>query len=691
MRILVIPDNTHFINDSRYGGAFKLINDNIHYLLIEKSVFEPITHDYTVELWFKLNHSKIVSQRGNQEYLENSTLIYFNPQFVLQCNHRFILVNNVPIAPYQHNQWHQICLTYGQVGSIASTLSMLYINGQLIDKNTNQNQTGKDKKLKSNQTGNSNNIVWPQLNHQSSKGCYIGSTPEGSATNRYLVNSIDNQIEWAIFRLYNKSLKDYEVRQNFLTHSHRFGLNMENPHPMIRDHLIAYFDSQRYNIENSDLPNLSKLDEKKNISPEIIYNSNMDTGNDVQGLSKIIAQLLSRNNFAQTPASSLGTELLEQQKFRLSAQQAPQLDIFQLKNNPAKMRNILMYFQQNPKSLVELIQAETPKTSDTQKIIELIAGNGSGINVSPMIKQQSLGDIQTNPLKLMILKEFFTNHPQTFVEVLSNANLNPNELSYILSLVKGQQSPIVIDTFDGQSIDPSRRPYSRSQYSPQELSQIDPTTVEYDIKQYMVPNNSRYVPPNTSQYMTDLSQYMPEVSQYMPNTSQYMPNTSQYMPNTSQYMPNTSQEILGELKKLRNEVRQVQNPRQAELKKEFTELNAIESQLQKLMRSDVMSDKTNQIQLFQLIKTFQHLKNNLLFGNQQINPQLNQQINPQLNQQINPQLNQQINPQLNQRLSTLDAQLKNMEKMCLHAPNVLGYVSDGHDRVGIIDRNGQID
>src|SRR5581483_1309715 len=43
------------------------------------------------------------------------------------------------------------------------------------------------------------------------------------------------------------------------------------------------------------------------------------------------------------------------------------------------------------------------------------------------------------------------------------------------------------------------------------------------------------------------------------------------------------------------------------------------------------------------------------------------------------------------RLNNLDMQLKNVEKMCLHSPNILGYISDGQNRVGLIDKQGHID
>ena len=130
--------------------------------------------------------------------------------------------------------------------------------------------------------------------------------------------------------------------------------------------------------------------------------------------------------------------------------------------------------------------------------------------------------------------------------------------------------------------------------------------------------------------------------------------------------------ILTELHKLRLDMNQQQSTPEHKNINDLYQLNNLELQLQKLMQSNLVNDKQNQIQLFRLIKIFQELKNDLLLktakGSQNVETD-----------------------QIKHKLYQLDSQLKNMAKMCLHAPNIMGYVSDGHHQIGLIDRQGQID
>jgi hypothetical protein len=151
-------------------------------------------------------------------------------------------------------------------------------------------------------------------------------------------------------------------------------------------------------------------------------------------------------------------------------------------------------------------------------------------------------------------------------------------------------------------------------------------------------------------------------------------------------MTDYNKKILDELRQLRKELHKNQQQKQPigefdrqqqdNQMKKLSQLNNIEMQLQRLMHSNIISDKKNQLQLFQLIKTFQQLKNDISL-----------KLSGQISQTNNGNNCETIKP----RLNMLDMQLKNAEKMCLHAPNIFGYVSDGQNRVGLIDKSGYID
>ena len=59
-KIYILMNHQLFKMHPQYGGSFKLPNDDINYLHVDKSIFTSIIHDYTLELWFKINHFLIL-------------------------------------------------------------------------------------------------------------------------------------------------------------------------------------------------------------------------------------------------------------------------------------------------------------------------------------------------------------------------------------------------------------------------------------------------------------------------------------------------------------------------------------------------------------------------------------------------------------------------------------------------------
>ncbi len=975
---LILPNSELFKSDDRYGCSFKLINDNIHYLQINRSIFDKINHDYSFELWFKINYYSIVIKTNDKEFLVNPILFHIyessNEKIKIQCDSHFILLNNRRIIRYEPNQWHQIVLTHGENGIINSNLSKIFVNGKLITKE---------------------NHLLPILQKKNipDNGIIIGgSSPSDqlncSINNRYiLLNQYDNQqSEWSILKLYNKSLEFAEINRNFLAHANRFGLSMELNYPHITNNLIVYFDVNNVNcyvhpsnilkniaqldqsilgtvtrsispsnnlksniktdpssnINQSQLENISKPQSNithwlcnsvsigKNKSVKNIYyptdNSNMSQEEDVQILSKLIARFLSQNNFAK---QSIESDLIEQQreyKKNLNIPKSTNIffdDIFEnqnfndLKINPIKIRNILQYFQKNPRHLIELIQKDNINQFEKKNLFNLIEEN-------QLIRGENSGDIISNPFKLELLKHFISNNPKIFIELLANDNLKPNDLIelYLSSISKNNAPNSIIDTFEGHSsssnsseqknpYDPidylnelvdklaenikfpvkkndnrkletidqtsnynkkifdelqelrkqininksiqnqtqrhnnqysnNQQPMNQQQYinqqpinqqpinqqlinqqpinqqpinqqfnqqpfnqqpfnqqainqqainqqpfnqqpinqppinqsfnqqpinqplinqqpinqqtiNPQMLNQqpinqqlmnqlsmnqqlihqqlIDQSlnpelTDQYYNNEYLnnqysnnkpFNNQSSNQSPNnqspnnqlmTGQYITNQSsnnqsrnnqfgnnQYANNQSannQYsnnqFVNSNNKSTNNNEYRNNPNLYkndqysnnlIPNNQYnnnlvEINSNLKNKLLAQKKIDSDKKME---KLQKLNNIESQLQKLMQSNMISDKKNQLQLFQLVKLFQDIKNDILL---------------KLSESDSLNTIGDDSEIIKNRLTMLDKKLKNMEKMCLHAPNVSGYVSDGNNRVGLIDQIGQID
>src|SRR6266513_1563873 len=106
-KAIILPDTSQFKLDGRYGGSFKLLNDNVHYLQIEKAIFQTIKHDYSIELWFKINYYPIIVKKGTKEYQVHPFLFVIDQpsgELKLQCDKHFILLNGRQITRYQPNQ-----------------------------------------------------------------------------------------------------------------------------------------------------------------------------------------------------------------------------------------------------------------------------------------------------------------------------------------------------------------------------------------------------------------------------------------------------------------------------------------------------------------------------------------------------------------------------------------------------------
>ena len=748
MKIKILPNSDFFKSDTRIGGSFKLINDDIHYLSIDKSVFNNIQQNYTIELWFKVHHFSIIIKKNEIEVAQNPSLLMINQnngkKLHLQCDPQHILLNDQKITQYQPGQWIQLCLAYGETGTLNSTLSCIYMNGSLIQKN---------------------NYLLPSINinNLNENNSFIGKkSNDNNYSEKYvLLNYLDDQqLEWSIMKIYNTTLNNHEIERNFFAHSQRFAINRYNPHPIIIRNLVSYFDagdSRSYKHPEYYLNNIAPLFDiqsvEKNKSIKNIYNShcNMDNNYDIQELSKLISQLLARNNFSK---QSLALELAEKDRNQKLNQDISkiiitqpnnqdliyQINIDQLKNNPIKMRNVLMHFEKNPQHFIDLIQTNNPNLVEKKLIFDLINDQSSSWVYNQDIKQNSIKEIKSNPTKLAILQQFFINQPDIFLDVLAKAQLTQTELNDIYSLVARRNTistppnKIIIDTFDSsdgliqnnkivslqKSIDQlnqlinelrKENKYSQNEntdqinpqylqkknYPPISINKPEPhmlPTFPYRESQQS-PNQTNYQSPNQTNYQSQNDNYSAALQQqYRQLLENQLSNTRQTpgdspflikqdqdpigMSNLSNNQNSTlTNKILNELKQIRNEMKKTNNPKTShqsnnKLLHELPKINNLELQLQKLMQSDIITDKNNQIQLFQLIKIFQQLKNNILFNSTQETGDHTYDL-------------------LKGRLSQLESQFQNMAKACLHAPNILGYMSDGQQHIGLIDKKGQID
>lgn len=587
---LIIPDISLIKNNPNYGLSLKLVNDGIHYLLIDKSIFKNIQHDYSMEFWFKINWYEIITKDNNNfETTINPSLFHFNDNLQLQCNNNFILLNDQPITRYQKGQWHHIALVLGNNGVINSSLSKIYVNGQLINKQINLLPTLND--------------IIPIIG-ESKINLYENK-------NRYVIlnKNDDQQLEWAIFKLYNRALQPLEIYQNYMSLAQRFGLNINPPQAIIYDNLLVYFDMNNYKSPNLFLSsndiklpydNLKltsdnvKFTGKKNKYMRNIYTlNNMSETLNTDDLSKLISQLLTRKYNSQTIVT-----------------QPTMPELIFTKSQPNNNLNTLQI--KNPIDLSLIMDQNKPK-------------------------YKGLEEIKSNPKKIALLQQFFINYPQTFVDILSNSNLTSEQLTELSSLIIRKNN--TIDTFTDGSL---------------------------ELNNYVINEPDEKIKLNES--IKQLNLIISEL-----NGKDHKPKIK--IENNKQ---NYETAILNELKALRKDI--ANNDKKDNYKQtpidtkqyQLSQITNIEWQLQKLLQSNIISDKTNQLQLLQLLKNFQNVKNNILINNTEWGKYKNYD-------------------QLMNKLSNIDMKLKNMTKTCLHAPNVRGFVSDGVNQVGIIDHTGDID
>jgi hypothetical protein len=389
-KVLVLPDATMFRADQRHGGAFQLINDNEHYLQIQRSIFSSIKHNYSIELWIRPNYYPIIIGDHQDESLSNPIILDIpqapNSSLRLECDATHLLLNRQKMAEYRGGQWIQLVLVFGQSDVAQSRSSYVYVNSKLVKEGHFL------PKLNYNQMGQSTNLIGAE-------------TPKQKRSP--LITADDTQnLQWAIMRLYRRSLSPLEVRQNYLGHSHRFGLNRENPHIITTEDLIAYFDAGlklSYKFPSVMINNIAIFPPHlfthnvKIYQDNYIYNRYHQPAMPTSELSKMVAQILSRQSNYKKDANrtkvhaTMTPPMINQPEIKTPLDK--QLDL----NDPNQRQQILNYLDQNPKQLMRLIH--------------------------PQSQERLILDwkyIQSTPIVIELLQQFYRNNPDTFTQVMEN-------------------------------------------------------------------------------------------------------------------------------------------------------------------------------------------------------------------------------------------------------------------------------
>ncbi len=636
-KILILPDATIFRADQRTGGAFQLLNDNEHFLQLQRSMFKSIKHNYSIELWIRPNYYPIIINQTSTQTLSHPVILEIlqlpntDRRIRLECDPTHFIVNGQKMVEYKASQWSQIVLVFGQKDVADSGQSQFFLNGKLV-------RTGKFlPTIDYNQLGVSSNLIGAE-------------TPKRRRSP--LITPDDTQnLQWAIFRLYSQSLSQLEVRQNYLAHSHRFGLNRENPQAVTTEHLIAYFDAGlklSYEMPSVMINNIAMLPPHlftqtvKIYQDDYIYNrsnrSLMSSATNSE-LSKLVAQILGRQRQSQSN-SSVQTQVaqpviglpvqtqhnapMQTRMSRPSIKSTNLLDRNANVNDPNQRRKVLAYLDQNPNQLMQLINP----TSKTKPGMIL-----------------DWNYIQSTPVVIEILQQFYRNNPDSFVQVMENSNLTPDELNQLYSRMRRTSTRPQLEGF----IDVNEED-SEPESNPAEVA-------EDQLKAF-------------TQFIGDLVKKSQQSSKTRPIAKKQKPTPQRQVTTGASLNENQlpsaqnqiNQQILKELQAMRQDMTQMRNQPQIN---QTQRIQSISSELDKLMGSDLMSNRGQQLSLLELAKAFQKCKSEM--GSNPSQPR-----------------------QLTQQMGHLDSQFRNLKKMCLHAPNVMGYMSHQGQDQGLIGPGGEM-
>ena len=230
-----------WINDDRNGGYFDMGNANTHrFITGDSRCLKETNENYTIEMWLKPQYFgnpyimsvsdgvRRVIDSHEGEYEAESTNTKDIQYFTIKIDEFTIHIENDSLEnhiPYEPDTWMQFVIVRGSEGQIGSNLGKIYKNGVYL-RPTNYAQ---------------------KLNTVKEGGWIFFQDPSklGLSHNKYLSSNpqYNNRSNFAIFRLYNRSLTASEITTNFEAHGRRFGVTSGACSQYVKSGLICDLDA----------------------------------------------------------------------------------------------------------------------------------------------------------------------------------------------------------------------------------------------------------------------------------------------------------------------------------------------------------------------------------------------------------------------------------------------------------------
>ena len=299
---IINPPNVKNFFIDQEKGFFDIGNANTHkYINGDVRALQETNNNYTLEFWIKpmyFGNNHIMSfidnvNRTNENENREPYMAFLMDEYSIY------LLNDSKEnkIPYKPGEWIQIVLRRGNTDDVGNDLGKLYKNGIYL-RNTIQ-----AKLLNKVQDGG-----WIFFQDPSKIGLYH---------NQYLSSNpiYKNRSCFSIFRLYNRSLSDAEILQNYNYNAYTYGLTEIPSVPYVKDGLICNLDSTDRNsypkvgpiwydispivpFENSSLNNPILYIDQKNLN-----NSNPEIDNVISHLQKQnldVSKYIKNNNTNNT-------------------------------------------------------------------------------------------------------------------------------------------------------------------------------------------------------------------------------------------------------------------------------------------------------------------------------------------------------------------------------------------------------
>ena len=230
-----------WINDDRNGGYFDMGNANTHrFITGDSRCLKETNENYTIEMWLKPQYFgnpyimsvsdgvRRVIDSHEGEYEAESTHPKDIQYFTIKIDEFTIYIENDSLEnhiPYDPDTWMQLVIVRGSEGQMGSNLGKIYKNGVYL-RPTNYAQ---------------------KLNTVKEGGWIFFQDPSklGLSHNKYLSSNpqYNNRSNFAIFRLYNRSLTESEITTNFEAHGRRFGVTSGACSQYVKSGLICDLDA----------------------------------------------------------------------------------------------------------------------------------------------------------------------------------------------------------------------------------------------------------------------------------------------------------------------------------------------------------------------------------------------------------------------------------------------------------------